>query len=261
MCAARSNKRASTPIRSRGSKTPRPGKSALPDCRTRRRRGTSSSTTTRCVASSRLRLPARSAAWLARRRAGDDRGEAIPSGAPAVRGFARPPGNADDHVAEVRQGRRQTPPAREKMNATACADKRFAGETVEGGCGGPRAGRGAAHAQQWFALGRGPKRALSLSDYREVVAAIGEDPDIVTAYCLWHSNITRMLLKNIPVRLIASLHNTSIHQIEKNYSRHITEHSSRRLRRAAGYCRSPRPAPPMSSRWRSDKPWPASPSG
>jgi integrase len=60
---------------------------------------------------------------------------------------------------------------------------------------------------------------------REVVAAIGENPDRVTVYALRHSNITRMLLRNVPVRLIASLHNTSIIQIERNYSRHITEHS------------------------------------
>ncbi len=61
---------------------------------------------------------------------------------------------------------------------------------------------------------------------REVVSAIGENPDAVTLYALRHSNITRMLLKNIPIRLIASLHNTSVSQIERNYSRHITEHSS-----------------------------------
>ena len=40
-----------------------------------------------------------------------------------------------------------------------------------------------------------------------------------------------MLLKNIPIRLIASLHNTSVGQIEKNYSAHITEHSSDDLSR------------------------------
>ena len=68
-------------------------------------------------------------------------------------------------------------------------------------------------------LGRGPRsRHYALSDH-EVVRAIGEDPRHHVAYCLRHSNITRMLLKNIPIRLIASLHNTSIHQIEKNYSR------------------------------------------
>jgi integrase len=66
---------------------------------------------------------------------------------------------------------------------------------------------------------------LYRSDIREVVASIGEDPDKVTLYALRHSNIVRMLLANVPVRVIASLHNTSISQIERNYSAFITEHS------------------------------------
>jgi hypothetical protein len=68
-------------------------------------------------------------------------------------------------------------------------------------------------------------------DVRAVFTAIGENPDEVTLYALRHSNIVRMLLKNIPIRLIASLHNTSVGQIEKNYSAHITEHSSDDLSR------------------------------
>jgi integrase len=59
----------------------------------------------------------------------------------------------------------------------------------------------------------------------KVVTAIGLDPDEVTMYCLRHSSIVRMLLQNVPIRLIASLHNTSVAMIEKHYSRHITEHS------------------------------------
>jgi len=47
----------------------------------------------------------------------------------------------------------------------------------------------------------------------------------VTLYALRHSNIVGMLLRNIPIRVIASLHNTSISQIERNYSTLITEHS------------------------------------
>jgi integrase len=75
---------------------------------------------------------------------------------------------------------------------------------------------------------------------REVLTSIGEDPDKITLYCLRHSNIVRMLLKNIPIRLIASLHNTSVQQIEKNYSAHITEHSSDDLSRTGLL---PEPAP------------------
>jgi len=59
----------------------------------------------------------------------------------------------------------------------------------------------------------------------KVVTAIGLDPAEVTMYCLRHSSIVRMLLRNVPIRLVASLHNTSVTMIEKHYSRYITEHS------------------------------------
>jgi hypothetical protein len=59
----------------------------------------------------------------------------------------------------------------------------------------------------------------------KVVTAIRLDPAEVTMYCLRHSSIVRMLLRNVPIRLVASLHNTSVAMIEKHYSRHITEYS------------------------------------
>jgi hypothetical protein len=43
-------------------------------------------------------------------------------------------------------------------------------------------------------------------------------------YCLRYSSIVRMLLRNVPIRLVASLHNTSVAMIEEHYSRYITEH-------------------------------------
>jgi integrase len=58
----------------------------------------------------------------------------------------------------------------------------------------------------------------------KVVTTIGVPAD-VTMYALRHSSIVRMLLQNVPIRLVASLHNTSVAMIEKNYSRFITEHS------------------------------------
>jgi integrase len=58
-----------------------------------------------------------------------------------------------------------------------------------------------------------------------VVTGIDLDPAEVTMYCLRHSSIVRMLLRNVPIRLVASLHNTSVAMIEKHYSRYITEHS------------------------------------
>jgi len=64
------------------------------------------------------------------------------------------------------------------------------------------------------------------------VTAIGLDPAEVTMYCLRHSSIVRMLLRNVPIRLVASLHNTSVAMIEKHYSKYITEHSDDVLRQA-----------------------------
>jgi integrase len=60
---------------------------------------------------------------------------------------------------------------------------------------------------------------------REVVASIGLDPREVTMYSLRHSSICRQLLRNVPVRVVASSHDTSVTYIEANYSRYITEHA------------------------------------
>ena len=73
------------------------------------------------------------------------------------------------------------------------------------------------------------------------VTAAGLDPDVVTMYALRHSSIVRMLLRNVPIRLVASLHNTSVAMIEKHYSRYITEHSIDDITRA-GLLSEPTPA-------------------
>ena len=61
-------------------------------------------------------------------------------------------------------------------------------------------------------------------EVKKIVADIGADPD-ATMYALRHSSIVRMLLKNVPIKLVASLHNTSTKMIEKHYAKYITEHS------------------------------------
>ena len=61
-------------------------------------------------------------------------------------------------------------------------------------------------------------------EVKKIVADIGADPD-ATMYALRHSSIVRMLLLNVPIRLVASLHNTSVKMIERTYSKFITEHS------------------------------------
>jgi integrase len=65
-----------------------------------------------------------------------------------------------------------------------------------------------------------------------IVRTIGLDPAVVQLYALRHSSIVRMLLKNVPVRLTASLHNTSAAMVEKHYSKHIAEHGDEHARAA-----------------------------
>jgi len=66
----------------------------------------------------------------------------------------------------------------------------------------------------------------------KIVTAIGLHPAEVTVYALRHSSIVRMLLANVPVRLVASLHNASVAMIEKHYSKFIAEHGDDIWRRA-----------------------------
>jgi integrase len=67
------------------------------------------------------------------------------------------------------------------------------------------------------------------NDYREdiraVIAGIGLDPTVTTIYSLRHSSVVRHLLANVPIRIIASTHNTSVAEIERTYSAHIAEYS------------------------------------
>ena len=69
-----------------------------------------------------------------------------------------------------------------------------------------------------------------------VVRRAGLDPAIVTIYALRHSNIVRQLLGNVPVRIVAANHDTSVMMIERTYSRW----RSRRRSGATGSPRHPR---------------------
>lgn len=60
----------------------------------------------------------------------------------------------------------------------------------------------------------------------------GVDPAEVTIYALRHSSIVRQLLAGVPVRVVAANHDTSVAMIERNYSRHISDHADA-LARAA----------------------------
>jgi integrase len=61
--------------------------------------------------------------------------------------------------------------------------------------------------------------------FRRVAARARLDPADVTLYALRHSNIVRQLLANVPTRVVAANHDTSVAMLERTYSRHITEHS------------------------------------
>jgi integrase len=78
-------------------------------------------------------------------------------------------------------------------------------------------------------------------DIRTIVASIGLDPETVTIYALRHSSIVRQLLANVPVRIIAAVHNTSVQMIESTYSAHISEFSDE-LTRGSLLCHDEPPA-------------------
>jgi len=68
--------------------------------------------------------------------------------------------------------------------------------------------------------------------FRNVVERAGLDPALVTMYALRHTDITRQLIANLPIRIVAAMHDTSVVQIEKTYAKYITSHSDAVYRRA-----------------------------
>jgi integrase len=57
-------------------------------------------------------------------------------------------------------------------------------------------------------------------------AEVGVDEDApITISALRHSSIVRQLLANVPVRVVAALHDTSVAMIERTYSRYIVDHT------------------------------------
>jgi integrase len=69
-------------------------------------------------------------------------------------------------------------------------------------------------------------------DFRAVVQTAGLDPDQVTLNAMRHSSIVRMLLANVPIRIVATLHDTSVKMIERTYSKYIAEHTDAIARHA-----------------------------
>jgi integrase len=79
-------------------------------------------------------------------------------------------------------------------------------------------------------------RPWTSRDHREPVRAAvktaGLDPKRITYYSLRHSSIVRALTKGVPIRIVASTHDTSVAEIERTYSKYISDHTDA-LTRAA----------------------------
>jgi integrase len=70
------------------------------------------------------------------------------------------------------------------------------------------------------------KRSNQDDHFEEIVARCGlTDPDKITFGALRHSSIVRQIKKNVPIRIIAVNHNTSVAKIESNYSAFIGDHT------------------------------------
>jgi integrase len=83
-------------------------------------------------------------------------------------------------------------------------------------------------------------------DIAEVVKSIGRDPEEVTLYALRHSSVVRALKRHVPIRVVAASHDTSVAQIERTYSKHITDHTDD-ISRAALLQHEPPPAPAVDN--------------
>jgi integrase len=68
--------------------------------------------------------------------------------------------------------------------------------------------------------------------FERAVIRAGLDPAGVSIYALRHSSIVRQLLANTPIRVVATLHDTSVVMIERTYSKFITDYSDAVSRRA-----------------------------
>jgi integrase len=73
-----------------------------------------------------------------------------------------------------------------------------------------------------------PVRQLAIK-IRPEVKRLGHGPEIVP-YSFRHSSIVRMLLKSVNVRIVASHHDTSVGELERVYSKYITDFTDLMLR-------------------------------
>jgi hypothetical protein len=66
-------------------------------------------------------------------------------------------------------------------------------------------------------------RASEIDELWAKTVALAGIPADTVMYALRHSSIVRGLKKNLPVRLVAALHDTSVEMIEKHYAAFIID--------------------------------------
>jgi hypothetical protein len=76
---------------------------------------------------------------------------------------------------------------------------------------------------QWKRVGRGAwQTASELVRPWEEIRAAAALPDVIP-YAFRHSSIVRGIKANLPIRLVAALHDTSVAMIERHYGRYIAD--------------------------------------
>jgi integrase len=76
---------------------------------------------------------------------------------------------------------------------------------------------------RWERAGRGPWQSSSeINRAWTAIRAHAEMPDVIT-YAFRHSSIVRGIRANLPIRLVAALHDTSVAMIEQYYGRFIAD--------------------------------------
>ncbi|SFI65264.1 Site-specific recombinase XerD [Phyllobacterium sp. CL33Tsu] len=75
---------------------------------------------------------------------------------------------------------------------------------------------------EWARDTRGPWQPTELTPPWQEIRRIAEMADVIP-YALRHSSIVRGIRANLPIRLVAALHDTSVQMIEKHYARWIVD--------------------------------------